>query len=193
MRITYPIALDNDYAVWRAFSNNAWPALYFIDAQGRIRHHRLGEGDYARSQLLAEAGAAGVPRDLVSPDGPGLEAAADWINLRSPETYLGYQRTENRVNAAAARLRLNQWTTSGDWTSKKEPIALMKPNGRIAYRFHARDLHLVIGPAAGGNPVRPKLRSTGERGADARPAGKLRIAQPSGTGSHSACCRRPTE
>ena len=168
MRITYPIALDNDYAVWRAFSNNAWPALYFIDAQGRIRYHRLGEGDYARSermiqQLLAEAGAADVPRDLVSPESPGLEAAADWTNLRSPETYLGYQRTENRVNAAAARLRLNQWATSGDWTAKKEAIASMKPNGRIAYRFHARDLHLVMGPAAGGSPVRFRVLLDGKQ------------------------------
>jgi thiol-disulfide isomerase/thioredoxin len=159
MRITYPIALDNSYAVWRAFSNYAWPALYFVDAQGRIHHHRLGEGDYARSermiqQLLAEAVAPGVPRDLVSPVGRGVEAAADWASLRSPETYLGRRRTENRVDAAAARLRLNQWGTSGDWTSKNEAIALHRPNGRIAVRFHARDLHLVMGPALAGSAIR---------------------------------------
>lgn len=159
MRITYPIALDNNYGVWRAFSNYAWPALYFVDAQGRIRHRRLGEGDYARSermiqQLLVQAGAAGVPRDLVSVEGRGVEAAADWVSLRSPETYLGFQRAENRVNLAAARLRLNQWTASGDWTSKKEAIALHKPNGRIAIRFHARDLHLVMGPALAGSTIR---------------------------------------
>jgi len=159
MRITYPIALDNDYAVWRAFANNAWPALYFVDARGRVRHVRLGEGDYARSermiqQLLAEAGAAGVPRDLVSVEGRGVEAAADWASLRSPEAYLGAERAENRVSAAAARLRLNQWTASGDWTQKKQAIALQKANGRIALRFHARDLHLVMGPAAAGSSVR---------------------------------------
>ena len=104
MRINYPIAIDNNYAIWRAFANHAWPALYFVDAQGRIRHHHLGEGDYERSermiqQLLAEAGAVGVPRDLVSVEGRGVEAAADWGNLRSPENYLGNERTENRVNA----------------------------------------------------------------------------------------------
>jgi thiol-disulfide isomerase/thioredoxin len=167
MDIGYPIALDNDYAVWRAFENRAWPALYFIDAQGRIRHHRLGEGDYARSemmiqQLLAEAGATGVPRDLVAVAGRGAEAPADWANLRSPETYLGYQLTENRVNAAPTRLRLNQWTASGDWSSKKEAIALHKPNGRIAFRFHARDLHLVMGPAHPGNEVRFRVLIEGK-------------------------------
>ena len=167
MGISYPIAIDNDYAVWRAFRNRAWPALYFVDAQGRIRHHHLGEGDYERSermiqQLLTEAGAAGVPRDLVSVEGRAAEAAADWASLRSPETYLGYERTQNRVNAAAARLRLNQWTASGDWTAKKVAIVLNKPNGRIAYRFHARDLHLVMGPAARGAAVRFRVLIDGK-------------------------------
>jgi thiol-disulfide isomerase/thioredoxin len=158
MRIAYPIAIDNDFGVWRAFRNSAWPALYFVDAQGRIRRHHIGEGDYPRSekliqQLLADSGVADVPRDLVSPDGRGAEAAADWANLRSPETYLG-QRAQNRVNAAAARLRLNQWSAAGDWTARKEALVLPKPNGRIAYRFHARDLHLVMGPAVAGSTVR---------------------------------------
>jgi thiol-disulfide isomerase/thioredoxin len=167
MRITYPIALDNNYGVWRAFSNNAWPALYFVDAQGRIRHHRLGEGDYARSekmiqQLLAEAGATGVPRDLVSVEGRGVEAAADWANLRSPETYLGFERGENRVHAAAARLRLNQWAAAGEWLQKKQAIALSKANGRIAARFHARDLHLVMGPAVAGSTIRFRVLIDGK-------------------------------
>jgi thiol-disulfide isomerase/thioredoxin len=167
MRITYPIALDNGYAVWRAFSNYAWPALYFFDAQGRLRHRRLGEGDYARSermiqQLLAEAGAAGVPRDLVSVEGRGVEAAADWGSLRSPETYLGAQRAENRVNLPAARLRLNQWAASGDWTSMKEAIALREPHGRIAIRFHARDLHLVMGSAIAGSAIRFRVLIDGK-------------------------------
>jgi thiol-disulfide isomerase/thioredoxin len=158
MRVTYPVAIDSDYAVWRAFSNNAWPAIYLIDARGRVRYTHLGEGEYERTermiqQLLAEAGAAGVPRDLVSPDGRGAEAAADWSSLKSRETYLSYERTENRVDAAATRLRLNQWTASGDWMAKKDAIVLNKDNGRIAYRFHARDVHLVMGPALPGKTV----------------------------------------
>ena len=167
MQLSYPIAIDNDYAVWRAFANNAWPALYFIDARGRTRHVHLGEGDYERSekviqQLLAEAGATGVPRDLVSVEGRGVEAAADWGNLRSPETYLGRERAQNRVNAAPARLRLNQWTASGDWTAKQEAIVLSKPNGRIALRFHARDVHLVMGPAARASGVRFRVLIDGK-------------------------------
>jgi len=165
--LAYPIAVDNDYAVWRAFANNAWPALYLIDAQGRVRYSHLGEGEYERSekmiqQLLAEAGAAGVPRDLVSVEGRGVEAAADWASLRSPEAYLGAERAENRVSAAAARLRLNQWTASGDWTQKKQAIALQKANGRIALRFHARDLHLVMGPVVSGNTIRFRVLIDGK-------------------------------
>ena len=157
--LTFPVAIDNDYAVWRAFANSAWPALYLIDAQGRLRYRHLGEGEYERSekmiqQLLAEAGATGVPRDLVAVAGKGAEAAADWSSLRSPETYLGYERAETRVDAPAARLRLNQWAAAGDWTAKKQAIVLNKPGGRIVFRFHARDLHLVMGPAAAGSTVR---------------------------------------
>jgi thiol-disulfide isomerase/thioredoxin len=157
--LAFPVAVDNDYAVWRAFSNNAWPAIYLIDAQGRLRYRHLGEGEYERSekmiqQLLAEAGAAGVPRDLVSVEGRGAEAAADWASLRTPETYLGPERAENRAHTAPARLRLNQWTVSGSWTPKRQALVLSKPNGRIAFRFHARDLHMVMGPAAAGSPVR---------------------------------------
>jgi thiol-disulfide isomerase/thioredoxin len=157
--LAFPVAVDNDYAVWRAFSNNAWPAIYLIDAQGRLRYRHLGEGEYERSekmiqQLLAEAGAAGVPRDLVSVEGRGAEAAADWASLRTPETYLGPERAENRAHTAPARLRLNQWTVSGSWTPKRQALVLSKPHGRIAFRFHARDLHMVMGPAAAGSPVR---------------------------------------
>jgi thiol-disulfide isomerase/thioredoxin len=167
MGISYPIAVDNDYAVWRAFRNNAWPALYFVDAQGRIRHHYLGEGEYERSekilqQLLAEAGAGDVPRDLVSVEGRGIEAAADWGSLKSPETYLGPERAENRVYTAAARLRLNQWTVSGSWTPKRQAIVLGKPHGRIAHRFHARDLHLVMGPSMPGTAVKFRVLIDGK-------------------------------
>ena len=163
----YPVAVDNDYAVWRAFANNAWPALYLIDAQGRVRYRHLGEGEYERSeqtiqQLLAEAGAAGVARDLVSVNGQGVEAQADWASLRSPETYLGAQRGENRVYAPTARLRLNQWMVSGNWTVKPQAIAIHRPNGRIAYRFQARDLHLVMGPAVPGAAARFRVLIDGK-------------------------------
>jgi thiol-disulfide isomerase/thioredoxin len=170
MRIGYPVAIDNDYAVWGAFDNHYWPALYFADAQGRIRHHHFGEGEYQQSemvlqQLLAEAGSAGTDRTLVSVDAPGLEAPADWAALRSPENYTGYGRTENFASpggavpdkphgyTAPAELGLNEWALSGDWTMQEEGITLNTAGGRIACRFHARDLHLVMGPAAAGNSV----------------------------------------
>jgi thiol-disulfide isomerase/thioredoxin len=179
MGMTYPVAVDNDYAVWRAFDNNYWPALYFVDAKGRIRHHRFGEGDYENServiqQLLAEAGRGGSARTLVTVNGAGLEAAADWGSLGSPENYLGYGRTENfaspggaafdtpHVYAPPRRLRLNQWALSGDWTMGKQAILLNKANGRTAYRFHARDLHLVMAPRAPGTSVRFRVLLDGQ-------------------------------
>jgi thiol-disulfide isomerase/thioredoxin len=171
MRVDYPIAIDNDYAIWRAFNNSYWPALYFVDAQGHIRHHQFGEGAYEESemiiqQLLEEAGNSGMGHDLVSVDARGAEAAADWGSLRSPENYLGYERTENfaspggavldkpRFYDAPARLRLNNWALSGNWTVGEQATVLNEANGTIAYRFHARDLHLVMGPAARGTSVR---------------------------------------
>jgi thiol-disulfide isomerase/thioredoxin len=179
MRVDYPIAIDSDHAIWRAFRNQYWPALYFVDAQGRIRHHQFGEGEYEQSemiiqQLLAEAGIGGVGHELVSVDGHGAEAAADWGSLKSPENYVGYERTENfaspggavldkrRVYAAPARLRLNHWALSGDWTVGKQATVLNKANGRIAYRFHARDLHLVMGLAARGTSVRFRVLIDGQ-------------------------------
>ncbi len=171
MRVGYPVAMDDDYAVWGAFGNHYWPALYFADAQGRIRHHYFGEGEYQQSEmviqhLLAEAGAQGVDRDLVSPEAHGVEAAADWATLRSPENYTGYDRTENFASpggavpgrphryTAPAGLRLNHWALSGDWTAGAGAVALDAPDGTIAYRFQARDLNLVMGPAARGASVR---------------------------------------
>jgi thiol-disulfide isomerase/thioredoxin len=179
LRVDYPVAVDNDYAVWSAFDNHYWPALYFVDAQGRIRHHRFGEGDYGQSemiiqQLLTEAGVAGTDQELVSVDGRGVEAAADWDSLWSPENYLGYERTvnfaspggaglnERRVYAAPERLRLNHWALSGDWTVERQAIVLNEADGRIAYRFHARDLHLVMGPAARGASVRCRVLLDGQ-------------------------------
>ena len=179
LKVDYPIALDNNYAIWRALKNNYWPALYFIDAQGRMRHHHFGEGEYEKSeraiqQLLAEAGSGGDGRELVSVGGRGVEAAADWGSSRSPENYLGYERTENfvspggaapdrrRAYAAPAQLRLNYWALSGDWTMKKQASALNKANGRIVYRFHARDLHLVMGPGTPGTSARFRVFIDGQ-------------------------------
>ena len=179
MRVDYPIAIDNDYTIWRAFNNSYWPALYFVDAQGHIRHHQFGEGAYEESemilqQLLEEAGNGGIGHDLVSVDARGAEAAADWGSLRSPENYLGYERTENfaspggavlderRLYTAPAKLRLNHWALSGDWTLEQQATVLNEANGRIAYHFHARDLHLVMGPAARGTSVRFRVLIDGQ-------------------------------
>ena len=179
MRVDYPIAIDNDFAVWGALDNRYWPALYLVDAQGRIRYHQFGEGGYEQTeraiqQLLAEAGSGGGRRELVSPDAMGAEVAADWNTLSSQENYVGYGRTENFASPGGAlkdkprdytvptRLRLNHWALSGDWTMEKGLTLLNKPDGRIAYRFHARDLHLVMGPAAVGTPVRFRVLIDGQ-------------------------------
>jgi thiol-disulfide isomerase/thioredoxin len=179
MRVDYPIAIDSDFAIWRAFHNQYWPALYVVDAQGHIRHHQFGEGDYERSetiiqQLLAAAGSDGGGHEPVSVDARGAEVAADWASLKSPENYVGYERTENfaspggavsdkrHVYAAPARLTLNHWALSGDWTMGKQAAVLNKADGRIAYRFHARDLHLVMGPATRGTSVRCRVLIDGQ-------------------------------
>jgi thiol-disulfide isomerase/thioredoxin len=179
MQIVYPVAVDNDYAIWRAFENRYWPALYFVDARGRIRHHHFGEGEYEQSErviqrLLAEAGAGGAGRELVSVEGRGIEAAADWGSLKTPEIYVGYARAENfaspggaasderRVYAAPPRLGVNQWALAGDWTAGRQAVALNRPGGRVACRFHARDLHLVMGPSERGKSVRFRVSLDGQ-------------------------------
>jgi thiol-disulfide isomerase/thioredoxin len=205
MNITYPVAIDSDYEVWRAFDNYYWPALYFADAQGQIRHHHYGEGEYQQSemviqQLLAEAGTKNVGPDLVTPQAPGLEAPADWTDLRSPENYTGYERTENfaspgglmpdrpQVYDAPAQLRLNHWALSGNWTAGAQATTLNEAGGRITYRFQARDLHLVTGPQAGPQPrpqktaVRFQLRIDGQppgddHGGDVDPEGRGTITE----------------
>lgn len=172
IRIDYPVAVDSDRAIWRAFENEYWPALYFVDAQGRVRHHHFGEGDYERSErviqrLLAEAGHEGVGHQLVTTvQGRGVEAPADWNDLKSPETYIGYGRIERLAApggapwderhqyAAPALLRPNEWALVGDWTLRKHASALHASKGRIAYHFHARDLHLIMGPSERGASVR---------------------------------------
>jgi len=179
LNVDYPVAVDSNHAIWRAFNNEYWPALYFIDGQGRIRHHQFGEGNYAQSDLvvqllLAEAGSGGVSRTSTPVVTGGLEAAADWDDLKSSENYLGYERTktfespggavEDVENAytAPAHLALNEWAVSGDWTLGKQAAVMNKANGSIAYRFHARDLHLVMGPAERGNPVRFRVLIDGQ-------------------------------
>jgi thiol-disulfide isomerase/thioredoxin len=178
LRVDHPIAIDNDHAVWRAFKNHYWPALYFVDAQGRIRHHQFGEGDYEQServiqQLLTEAGSGPVGGELVSLHADGFEAAADWRDLKSPETYLGYDQAENFASPGGAvsgtrhaytapgRLSPNQWALSGDWTVEKDAAALNVVNGRVALRFHARDLHFVLAPLAQDRPVRFRITIDG--------------------------------
>ena len=170
LSVDYPIAIDSDYAIWTAFENHYWPALYFIGANGHLRGHHFGEGDFERSErtlqgLLTEAGIGDVGDELVSVDGVGIEAGADWESLRSPETYVGYARTSNfaspgglvgarNVYTAPSRIGLNEWALSGDWTVDRYAAVLNAADGRIAFRFHARDLHLVMAPAAGVASVR---------------------------------------
>jgi thiol-disulfide isomerase/thioredoxin len=182
MTVEYPVALDSDYAVWRAFSNRYWPAAYIADAQGRIRHHQFGEGGYEECErviqrLLREAGRDGIGDDLVSVTADGLEAQADWTNLESPETYLGYEQAqrlaspngvaldEPRTYVAPESLTLNQWALSGDWTIASGASVLKRAEGRIAFRFHARDVHLVL--RAGGTPVPFRVLIDGEPAGDA--------------------------
>jgi thiol-disulfide isomerase/thioredoxin len=177
--VGYPIAIDSDHAVWNAFKNQYWPALYFVDAKGHIRYHKFGEGDYAQSeliiqQLLAEAGSHGIGHELAPVDARGAEAPADWGDLQSSENYVGYERTENFVSpggpvfdiprnyTAPDQLKLNDWALSGDWTTGRQAAVLNKANGKIVYRFHARDLHLVMGPAASGKSIRFRVSIDGK-------------------------------
>jgi thiol-disulfide isomerase/thioredoxin len=179
MRVEYPVATDNGYVIWSAFRNAYWPALYLIDAKGRVRYHHFGEGEYEKSErmiqkLLAEAGTRNVSRELVSVDARGAEVAADWESLRSPETYLGSERTQNfassqgalidgrHVYRVPARMGLNHWALSGDWTFGRQATRLNAANGRVVHRFHARDLHLVMGPAVQGTPVRFRVLIDGQ-------------------------------
>lgn len=182
--ISHPVAIDNDFRIWRAFGNSYWPALYFIDAQGRIRHRHFGEGDTARSEqviqdLLAEAaGNRAANGGLVSPDGTGAQAAAAPVQARSGETYLGYLKAsgfaspegvagDQARNYSIPILRLNRWGLSGNWTVGAESAALNRANGSIAFRFSARDLHLVLGPGPAGKPVRFRVTIDGKApGAD---------------------------
>jgi SAM-dependent methyltransferase len=159
MAIDYPVAADNDYAIWSAFDNNYWPGLYFVDRDGIIRDQHFGEGRYEQSERVIQR-LLGVEREFVSVEGLGVEAEADWDNLRTPETYLGYERSDQFASPNGAtleervayelpeRLRLNQWALAGEWTIGREKVVLEQADGSIAYRFHARDAHLVLSPGA---------------------------------------------
>jgi hypothetical protein len=157
--IDYPVAVDNDYEIWSAFDNHYWPALYFVDADGIIRDHHFGEGRYEQSERFIQR-LLGVERELGSVEGLGVEAEADWEHLRTSETYLGYGRgerfaspegaafDERRAYELPGSLRFNHWALAGEWTIGSENVVLDQAGGSIAYRFHARDAHLVLSPGA---------------------------------------------
>lgn len=181
LNVGFPLVLDNDYAIWRAFDNRYWPALYLLDASGRVRYHHFGEGAYERSEqaiqrLLADAGGAGATRNdaAVAVAATGFDLPADWQNLRSPEIYLGHDRSEGlaspdgaslatrRAYKLPARLDLNRWGLDGEWTSERQAMVLGRAAGRIVCRFHARDVHLVMGPARRGDRVRFRVSIDGQ-------------------------------
>ena len=181
--IEYPVAVDTDYGIWRAFNNQYWPALYLADAKGRVRYHQFGEGAYdetelAIQQLLAEAGRTDFGHDLLAINPRGVEAAADWRNLKSPETYTGYEFTRGfaspdgiaadtaRVYVTPTNLSLNEWALKGEWTIGKEAAVSKGSGGHVAFAFHARDVNLVMAPPKGASvPFRVRI--------DGRPPGDL--------------------
>jgi thiol-disulfide isomerase/thioredoxin len=177
--VDFPVALDSEGRVWRAFGNNAWPAFYFIDAKGRVRHQAIGEGNYDQServiqQLLKDAGKAGVSSDIAAVTGSGPEAPADLDDLGSGETYVGYAQAANfaslgglkpdmrQIYPPSRQMALNHWGLTGDWTVGSEFATAGATSGQISYRFHARDLHMVLGPTAAGAPVRFRVRVDGQ-------------------------------
>ena len=199
MDIAYPVAVDSDYAIWNAFGNEYWPAMYVIDARGAIRYHHFGEGEYERTErvvqeLLAEAGKHDVPKGFVAVAPRGLEAGADWADLRSPENFLGYDRTTGFVSPGGivadtqhgytlpARFNLNDWALVGEWTAARDRVVSSEGGGKIAYRFHARDVNLIMGPQAPGAPVRFRVLvdgnpPAGAHGGDADADGRGSVAQ----------------
>jgi thiol-disulfide isomerase/thioredoxin len=189
MRVEYPVALDPDYAVWNDFGNRYWPAVYLADAEGRIRYHHFGEGDYdegerAIQMLLREAGVEGVSDELVSVTPDGLEVQADWANLQSPETYLGSEQGRGLVSDGRPEsLRLNQWALAGDWTIEPGACVSSAPGATIAFRFHARDVNLVLRARVEGASVPFQVRVDGEApggdaGLDVDDIGRGAVSQP---------------
>ncbi len=181
--ITYPVAVDSNNAIWNAFHNEYWPAHYFIDAKGKVRHEHFGEGEYDQSErwiqeLLKEANAKPMPVSIVSVHGQGVQAAADDSDVRSPETYIGYSRADHFASPGGiseeteknyvepTNLRLNEWGLAGKWTDHPQVAVLASSGGKIVFRFHARDLHLVLGPTADGKPVRFRVTIDGQAPGD---------------------------
>ncbi len=179
LRVEYPVAVDSDYGVWSDFANHYWPAVYLSDAEGRLRYHHYGEGEYAETemaiqQLLLDSGSSDFDRDLVMVEPEGLEVAADWRTLGSPETYLGYGQSSGFWSEdgslfdqphdydAAERLPLNNWDLSGNWTVQRHASLLNEPGGRIAFQFRARDVNLVMGPVTRGTAIRFQVYLDGE-------------------------------
>jgi len=200
LNVAFPVAIDSDYRIWQSFNNQYWPAQYLVDAKGRIRYHHFGEGDYgdierAIQELLKEKGATGVASDTTSVTGAGIEAAPDWTDARSPETYIGYRQAQNfaspeklhkdsnQVFSAPTNPSLNQWGLSGSWNVNAESAVLHVAPGKIVFRFHSRDLHLVLAPAKDGKPVRFIVRLDGAApgencGTDTAPDGSSEIREP---------------
>lgn len=200
LNITFPIAMDSKYGIWQAFNNQYWPAQYLVDAKGRIRYHHFGEGDYAEiegviQELLKESGATGVPSGTASVSAVGIEAPPDWTDGRSPETYIGYAQARNfaspekvrkdsaQLYTAPAQPLLNQWGLSGSWNVNAESAVLQPAPGKIVFRFHSRDLHLVLAPANDGKPLRFRVTLDGatpgdNHGVDTAPDGSGEIHEP---------------
>jgi thiol-disulfide isomerase/thioredoxin len=200
LTITYPVAIDSNYEIWRAFNNQYWPAQYLVDANGRIRYHHFGEGDYGDierviQELLKENGATGLASDTTSISTVGIEAAPDWTDARSPETYIGYLQAQNfaspekvhkdviQVFTVPLKLSLNHWGLSGSWNVNAESAVLEALPGKILFRFHSRDLHLVLAPAKNAKPVRFVVRLDGAApgeycGVDTAPDGSGEIREP---------------
>jgi thiol-disulfide isomerase/thioredoxin len=200
LNVTFPVAIDSNYRIWRSFNNEAWPAQYLVDAKGRVRHHHLGEGDYDEidrviQQLLKENGATGLPSGTANVSGVGIEAAPDWTDGHSPETYVGYRQAQNfaspervhkdssQVFSPPAKLSLNHWGLSGSWNVRAESAVLQAVPGKIVFRFHSRDLHLVLAPTKGGKPVRFVVRLDGaalgeNHGVDTAPDGSGEVREP---------------
>lgn len=198
--IDYPIAVDTEHNIWRAFGNQYWPALYLADAQGHIRYHRFGEGNYeetelAIQQLIAEAGHTSRRHDLVSIDPQGADAAADWLNLKSPETYTGYELAHGFASPGGpsedraylyelpATLPLNEWALAGKWTVGREAVVLNIGGGHVVFRFHARDVNLIMGSSAPGTPVSFRVHidgrpPAGAHGIDIDEQGNGRVNEP---------------
>ena len=200
LNVTLPVAMDSNYRVWQSFNNQAWPAQYLVDAKGRIRYHHFGEGDYAEierviQELLKENGATGLASGTTSISGVGIEAAPDWTDERSPETYIGYRQAQNfaspekvhkdsnQIFSAPGKLSLNHWGLNGSWNVNVESAVLQAAPGKIVFRFHSRDLNLVLAPAKDGKPVRFVVRLDGaapgeNSGVDTGPDGSGEIREP---------------